>query len=147
MEHETLRYLGTGERSFVSFDTFPLVAGVSRVTFAGSELTAFCPVTRQPDFYDFEIVLDEPRRTIESKSLKLYIAEWRHLAVTCEKMAALIARDCRRATESVAVHVTLHQHVRGGIEITTYAIVTKHNEPADDDDAPLTFIPDPVTSR
>lgn len=94
--------------------------GVTEVSFRCAELVATCPVTGQPDLYDVEIVIYADGRTLESKSLKLYLWSFKDEGIFAEHLAEQIARD---VSECVAapVRVFLAQSVRGGIVITTTA--------------------------
>jgi 7-cyano-7-deazaguanine reductase len=95
-------------------------AAVTVVTFDGDELVAVCPVTGQPDFYAWEVSFAPAGRSIESKSLKLYLWSWRDRGIFAEALAARIAVEL---TELVGAPVTVRlvQHVRGGITTTVIA--------------------------
>ena len=89
------------------------------ITFRTSELLALCPVTGQRDLYDAEISL-HARATLESKSLKLYLATWDREQILAEDLANSIADDVAEVLGEHAdsVEVRLHQHVHGGLDIT-----------------------------
>ena len=97
-------------------------ASVSRLTpsVSSDELTAFCPITRQPDFYTATIVFEPESLCLESKSLKLYLAHFHDQGVFCEELAVTIRDDVAAALRlgRERVHVTLRQKARGGITIT-----------------------------
>ncbi|MDH3754091.1 MAG: 7-cyano-7-deazaguanine reductase [Acidimicrobiia bacterium] len=94
---------------------------VTEVRFSTDELLAFCPVTNQPDYYDCELTLTPTGgRSVETKTLKQYLASWRDEGIFAENLAAAIATDIARAT-GAAVQCDLSQHVRGGIRITATA--------------------------
>ena len=92
------------------------------IVFTTSELLALCPVTSQRDLYDTRIEL-AATATLESKSLKLYIASWEQETILAEDLTNTIADDVFEALGSHATSVTvsLHQHVRGGVDITVTA--------------------------
>ena len=96
--------------------------GPLSITFRTSELLANCPVTGQRDLYDAELALTTTA-TLESKSLKLYLASWDGEQILAEDLANSIADDLAAAldTHASAIRVSLHQHVRGGIEIDVVA--------------------------
>ncbi len=87
------------------------------IRFVTEELLARCPVTAQRDHYRAEIAL-HATATLESKSLKLYLASWEHEAILAEDLANSIADDiaevCDRHLGDLSVE--LCQQVRGGIE-------------------------------
>jgi 7-cyano-7-deazaguanine reductase len=84
------------------------------------ELTAVCPITGQPDLYVASIVYEPERLCLESKSLKIYLSNYRNEGAFCEALAVRIRDDVAEALElpHVRVHVTLKQKARGGITIT-----------------------------
>jgi len=88
-----------------------------RVTFSSGELVAQCPVTGQPDMYFITISL-EGFKTLESKSLKLYLWSWHGEAIFAEHLSDQIAADLSRALEGGTVDVELTQNIRGGITTT-----------------------------
>lgn len=92
------------------------------ISFATSELLARCPVTDQRDLYDATLELASTA-TVESKSLKLYLASWDQEQILAEDLTNTIADDLAAAlgAHATAIAVTLHQHVRGGIDITVRA--------------------------
>lgn len=94
-------------------------AAPGQVVFTSYELTAQCPLTGQPDLYNVTILL-EGYRTLESKSLKLYLWSWAGEGVFAEHLADTIADDVYAITgEDVKVELT--QNVRGGIVTTVRA--------------------------
>lgn len=94
---------------------------VSLVRFESDELTAFCPVTRQPDFYHVLIEYRPASFCVESKSLKLYLQSFRDDGVFAEALAAQIAGDLYRAIMPRWLRVSLRQQVRGGLQLTAVA--------------------------
>ena len=83
------------------------------------ELTAVCPVTRQPDLYVATIEYRPQALCIESKSLKMYMSGFRNEEHFCEALAVKIRDDVAAVLElpSDRVQVTLKQKSRGGITI------------------------------
>ena len=92
------------------------------ITFRTSELLAKCPVTGQRDLYDAALTMTATA-TLESKSLKLYLGSWDPEQILAEDLANSIADDIAEAMGDhlTALQVELHQHVRGGIDITVTA--------------------------
>lgn len=102
-------------------DTFPMAGPVDTVKFTTGELTAHCPVTDSPDFYDLEVTYRPGDRCIETKSLKLYLQTFAGRGIFAEHLAPSIATHLSRAA-LVPVTVRLRQQVRGGI--VTEVVVT-----------------------
>ena len=120
------RYLGRPMNApSKELDTFPAPAHVTLVRFASEELTSFCPVTAQPDFYRMEIEYVPDALCVESKSLKLYLWSFREEQMFAEQLSATIAQDLANALQPLSVKVTLMQSVRGGLELTSVAEIGK----------------------
>ncbi len=119
-----LRALGAGpmepsrDLEVIALDTTESVD----IVFTTSELLARCPVTAQRDLYDARIEL-EGIATLESKSLKLYLASWDREEILAEDLANSIADDLAAALGSAAasIAVVLQQNVRGGLALTVTA--------------------------
>ena len=119
-----LRALGAGpmapERALeiIELDTVHPVD----VSFRTTELLARCPVTEQRDHY-VAILEITARATLESKSLKLYLASWETESILAEDLANSIADDVAAALgrHLWRLQVHLQQQVRGGIEVSVTA--------------------------
>lgn len=103
-------------------DTFPVDERVTSVVFEGDELQALCPAVPgiQPDLYQLRIAFEPAGRTVESKSLKLYLTRFRDERIFAEHLAARIATDVAAAV-GTAVEVRLVQNRRGGLVETVTA--------------------------
>jgi 7-cyano-7-deazaguanine reductase len=75
-------------------ETFPN-PGVSRVEMTSDELTSLGPVNEQPDMYTVTIDYVPAARCLESKSLKLYLVQFRNEQVFCEQLAVKIRPTVR----------------------------------------------------
>jgi 7-cyano-7-deazaguanine reductase len=108
-----------GSDRYAGLETFAN-PGVSHVEMTSDELTALCPVTGQPDLYLATIEFWPQALCIESKSLKLYLSEFRNQGHFCEALAVKIRDDVAGRLElpPEKVRVTLEQKARGGITIT-----------------------------
>jgi 7-cyano-7-deazaguanine reductase len=108
-----------GSDRYAGLETFAN-PGVSHVEMTSDELTAICPITSQPDLYVATIEFWPDALCIESKSLKLYLSEFRNDGHFCEALAVKIRDDLAEALELPPdkVRVTLEQKARGGITIT-----------------------------
>jgi 7-cyano-7-deazaguanine reductase len=112
------RYLGKSVNGPVDeLDTFPAPEGIGTVTLSCDELTSFCPVTGQPDFYTLTIEYDPGPLCIESKSLKLYLWGFRDQALFCEQLAVDLRDKVVATVRPSRCVVTLRQKARGGIAI------------------------------
>ena len=89
------------------------------VEFTTNELTATCPITGQPDFYELQLVYRPKESLIESKSLKLYLWGFRDKGIFAEDLAATLLKDLVAACDPVEMTVDLIQQVRGGLQIRT----------------------------
>jgi 7-cyano-7-deazaguanine reductase len=89
------------------------------VEFATNELTALCPITGQPDFYELTLTYRPKMSLIESKSLKLYLWSFRDRGIFAEDLAATLLKDLVSACDPVEMTVDLTQQVRGGLRIRT----------------------------
>jgi 7-cyano-7-deazaguanine reductase len=119
MEQEFVALGHSGSDAYAGLETFPN-PGVERVELVSDELTAFCPITHQPDFYNATIAYEPGERCLESKSLNLYLSRFHDQGVFCEALAVQIRDEVAEALrlERGRVHVSLRQKARGGISIT-----------------------------
>jgi 7-cyano-7-deazaguanine reductase len=95
------------------------------VEFTTNELTALCPITGQPDFYELKLTYRPNGSLIESKSLKLYLWGFRDRGIFAEDLAATLLQDLVSACDPAEMTVDLTQQVRGGLQIRT----TVHHPP------------------
>jgi 7-cyano-7-deazaguanine reductase len=107
-----------GLQNFAGLETFPN-PGVERVEMTSDELAALCPITLQPDMYVATISYRPQALCLESKSVKLYLMQFRNEGQFCEALTVRIRDDVAAVLELAAerVHVTLQQKSRGGITI------------------------------
>ena len=89
------------------------------VEFTTNELTATCPITGQPDFYELKLIYHPRETLIESKSLKLYLWGFRDRGILAEDLAATLLKDLVVACDPAEMTVDLIQQVRGGLQIRT----------------------------
>ncbi len=89
------------------------------VEFTTEELTAFCPVTSQPDFYSLKLTYTPKKQLLESKAMKLYLWGFRDKGAFAEDLAATLLADLVKACDPVWMEVDLTQKVRGGLQIRT----------------------------
>ncbi len=96
------------------------------VEFSTDELTAICPMTGQPDFYELKLSYRPGSHLLESKAMKLYLWSFRDRGMFAEDMAATLLKDLVAACEPTELTVDLIQKVRGGIKIRT--VVRHHSK-------------------
>jgi 7-cyano-7-deazaguanine reductase len=94
------------------------------VEFTTNELTATCPITGQPDFYELKLSYRPKGSLLESKSLKLYLWGFREVGIFAEDLAAKMLADLAGACDPSEMTVDLTQQVRGGLKIRT---VVRHS--------------------
>lgn len=114
--------LGKAQTEYTGLDVFPRPEHVEEVILTGEELTAFCPITHQPDFYRYEVRYRPVATCIESKTFKLLIGSYREQQAFAESLASDLAQKVYDAT-GAETEVTLTQQVRGGISITAKAAI------------------------
>lgn len=88
------------------------------VTFNITEFTAVCPVTNQPDYYDISIEINPGDFSIESKSLKLWLWQYRNKGIFCEMLAQEVLDEVLEIVAPLRASVTVVQASRGGIGVT-----------------------------
>lgn len=124
MQQENERVLGRETRGPIGADQLDTVPWNHTYTdavveFSTDELTAICPVTGQPDFYELKLSYRPGTRLLESKAMKLYLWGFRDRGAFAEDMAATLLKDLAAACEPVEMTVDLTQRVRGGLKIRT----------------------------
>jgi 7-cyano-7-deazaguanine reductase len=124
MQEKDNRVLGRSVRGPIAaeqLDAVPWSHGDTDATveFTTKELTATCPITGQPDFYELKLSYRPKESLIESKSLKLYLWGFRDRGIFAEDLAATLLKDLVAACDPVEMTVDLIQQVRGGLQIRT----------------------------
>jgi 7-cyano-7-deazaguanine reductase len=124
MQQEDERVLGRDARGPIGakqLDTVPWNHADmdTLVEFSTNELTAICPLTGQPDFYELKLSYRPGTRLLESKAMKLYLWGFRDRGMFAEDLAATLLKDLVGACDPAQMTVDLTQQVRGGIEIRT----------------------------
>jgi 7-cyano-7-deazaguanine reductase len=91
------------------------------VTLKTEEFTCVCPATGQPDYAKLTIQYIPDKRSVESKSLKLYLWSYRDEGVFHEHVTNVILDDLVSVLKPRWCKVTADFSVRGGISITVEA--------------------------
>ena len=122
MDQEFVALGHAGSDAYAGLETFPN-PGVEVVEMVSDELTAVCPITGQPDFYEATIEYRPQALCLESKSLKISLSRFREQGAFCEALAVQIRDEVAEALQldHGRVHVTLRQKARGGITIPATA--------------------------
>ncbi len=92
-----------------------------RIHFETDDFTSLCPVTGQADFARIEIDYVPDRRCVESKSLKFYLASYRHERAFNEAVTNRILDDFVKACAPREAIVTAQFSARGGIALSVRA--------------------------
>jgi 7-cyano-7-deazaguanine reductase len=124
VQREDKRVLGREVRGPIGaeqLDTVPWehIDADALVEFSTDELTALCPVTGQPDFYELKLSYRPGTRLLESKAMKLYLWGFRDRGMFAEDLAATLLKDLVATCEPAEMTVDLTQQVRGGLKIRT----------------------------
>jgi 7-cyano-7-deazaguanine reductase len=136
MQREDKRVLGRETRGPIGAEQLDMVpwnhADTDAVVeFSTDELTAICPVTGQPDFYELKLSYRPGPRLLESKAMKLYLWSFRDRGMFAEDMAATLLKDLVAACDPAEMTVDLTQKVRGGLKIRTVVRHESHQQSAD----------------
>jgi len=108
-------------------DLIPWTGGEIEITLACNEFTSLCPVTHQPDFGELVITYMPDRHLVETKSLKLYLLQYRDQGVFSEALVAHIADDLFAQLAPRWMEVKGCFNSRGGIALEAR---TRREQPA-----------------
>ncbi len=113
--------LGRKVTKFEKFDTFERPEFTTYVSMISDEVTALCPITEQPDWYDVKIGYAPNLLCLESKTLKLYLHSLREQGMFVEALATKILKDIRDVLAPHSMKVDIIQKARGGVSIIATA--------------------------
>tara|TARA_B100001094_G_scaffold54557_1_gene50096 strand:+ start:9966 stop:10397 length:432 start_codon:yes stop_codon:yes gene_type:complete len=104
------------ENEYGRLDTFE-IDGPMRINFYTKELQALCPSVEgiQPDIYETTLSYRALTHAIESKSLKLWLVQYRNQRIFGEHLAIELHRNLSSLNGIDDVQVRLVQNIRGGI--------------------------------
>lgn len=91
------------------------------ITFDCAEFTSICPITGQPDFARLRIRYIPGPRCVETKSLKFYLASYRHTPSFNEEVTNRILEDLVTACSPLEMVVEGFFSARGGIAVSVEA--------------------------
>lgn len=120
---QELEHLGKQSQEAVTLiDKIPWEGGAHvKVTLECTEFTSHCPVTKQPDFGQLVIQYVPTDCLIETKSLKLYLWQFRDEAEFNEKLVDHICSDLFEQLQPAWLLVRGVFNKRGGIGVTCEA--------------------------
>lgn len=121
MTQPAFKTLGVSQAVFQGLEAFVLAHPLASIVYESDEVTGLCPITSQPDFYTVSIRVVPEDHGLESKSLKLYLQQFRNQGAFAETLAGQIAEDVGEALDAVTVTVTVTQKPRGGVQIVATA--------------------------
>lgn len=101
-----------GAEGLEIFDN-PTLMGI--IDFETSEFTCLCPKTGQPDFATIHIRYMPDKLCVESKSLKLYLWDFRNRGAFHEAVTQTILRDLSNLLKPRWMQVMGDFGIRGGI--------------------------------
>ena len=102
-------------------DRIPWSGGEVVVELSCDEFTSLCPVTGQPDFGALTIRYAPGKWLAESKSLKLYLWQYRERGIFNEELVAAMADDLVGQLKPAWLEVCGRFKSRGGIAIAVTA--------------------------
>lgn len=91
------------------------------VEFKTEEFTCLCPMTGQPDFAHIKIIYVPNKLCVESKSLKLYLWNFRNKGAFHEEVVNQILDDLIKTLEPKWILIEGNFLIRGGINTTVIA--------------------------
>lgn len=118
--HKDLTLLGRSKsKPTKNIECFKAPPNIKIVTISSDEITAFCPLTRQPDYYSIRVRYQPCNLCIESKSFKLYLMSFREEGHFIESLSKIMLDDFVNACNPLWMEVELEMRPRGGITINS----------------------------
>lgn len=115
-ENPRVETLESVPNPFYSIERNPnMVSGT--VLICANEFTSLCPITGQPDFATIEIEYVPREKLVESKSLKLYLGQFRQQGEFHEACVNRIANDLITLLDPESLTVIGKFTTRGGIAL------------------------------
>ncbi|MFC2170710.1 preQ(1) synthase [Calditrichota bacterium] len=116
LKHLTI--LGREAKSTDKIEVFPNHApGSMEITMHCHEFTCRCPQTGQPDYARIDINYTPDKWLAESKSVKLFLEQYREKGVFHEHLAVELGEAFNKFVKPLSVEVIVYFNVRGGIAI------------------------------
>ena len=116
MMNDTMLGRKVDESEYGRLDTFEIESPMT-ITFYSEELQALCPAVEgiQPDIYEMTLTYQAITHAIESKSLKLWLVQYRNQRIFGEHLAIELHQHLSKVEGISNVKVRLVQNIRGGI--------------------------------
>jgi 7-cyano-7-deazaguanine reductase len=126
MSAEGLTVLGSEARQPIEHvEVFAAPPFLSEIRLVTEEVSSLCPVTSQPDLSTIEVSYLPGRWCVETKSLKLYLWQFRDRPIFAEALASEVAREIMATADPHEVRVKVTQRPRGGITVSATAQLTQ----------------------
>lgn len=120
------KYLGKSITTAVTeLDLIPWTGNPIRVTLDASEFTSHCPKTGQPDFATIAIEYQSDKFIVETKSVKLFMWQFRDKREFNEKLVDYIAATFFNQLQPKWIRVVGKFAIRGGISVTAESFLEK----------------------
>lgn len=120
--HEGLTLLGQARsKATKKLECFKAPSSIKEVVISSDEITAFCPLTHQPDFYSIVVKYQPDALCIESKAFKLYLMTYRDTGHFIEALSKIMLDDFVEACNPKWMEVYLEMRPRDGITISSTA--------------------------
>lgn len=120
------KYLGQQITSAVTeLDLIPWTGNPITVTLDASEFTSHCPKTGQPDFATISITYRSDKFIVETKSVKLFMWQFRDKKEFNEKLVDYIAKTFNEQLQPKWIRVIGKFAIRGGISVTAESFLEK----------------------
>lgn len=115
----TRAYLGAQVREYQGrLDIIPFESSTPViVSLMIEDFTSLCPVTGQPDFASLEITYRPANAIVETKSLKLFLQQYRNVAAFNEMVVADIGAKIAQQLRPKELVIVARFHARGGIRV------------------------------
>lgn len=115
-------HLGIKSSEAISkLDLIPWTGGKIAVELVCKEFTSLCPVTGQPDFGELTLRYQPNKCIVETKSMKLYLIQFRDKGVFSEDIVSSIADDIFNQLQPAWLEIEGRFASRGGIAINVQA--------------------------
>ncbi len=110
------------------FDLFEKPPHVTCVKLKTNEVVCNCPLDKQPDFYQLEVVYQPDHHCITSHSFKRYIQAYQHKQYFSEQLASMIVADIHSAVHPIYCQASLIQSIREGVQLTAFAEIGRKDD-------------------
>lgn len=110
------KYQNPEKEIFDTFENPKDCKSLYEITFISKEFTSLCPKTGQPDFAKIKITYTPNKVCLETKSLKLYLIQFRMYEGFMEAICNKVADDLYGVLSPIRLEVIMSFTKRGGIK-------------------------------